>query len=321
MNTISLLIGVEIMIEIDLFITAVFFHVDNFCRENPPPLRPGPNPSLNESEAITLLIFSQWSRFRSERDFYRFADTQLRDAFPDLPSREQLNRQWRSLHDRVCVFFSYMADLLEADKALYEALDATAVVTRSSKRRGDGWLFHQADIGHSNRLGWYEGLKLLLATTPEGIITGFGMAPASEKEQPMAETFFYLRNHPDQRIASIGQTRSAQYYPVDKGFEGRENQARWKKEYGACIIYAPKRNSKKPWPKELRRWLASKRQIVETVFGKLIHTFRLDVERPHHIQGVRVRLAAKVALHNFCIWMNRQLGRPNLAFADLLGWS
>ena len=125
------------MIEIDLFITAIFFHVDNFCRENPLPLRPGPNPSLNGSEAITLLIFSQWSRFRSERDFYRFADTQLRDAFPDLPSREQLNRQWRSLHDQVCVFFCYLADLLEADKALYEALDATAVVTRSSKRRGD----------------------------------------------------------------------------------------------------------------------------------------------------------------------------------------
>ena len=309
------------MIKIDLFITAIFFHVDNFCKKNPLPPQPGPEPNLDASEAITLLIFGQWARFRSERDFYRFADAQLRDAFPDLPSREQLNRQWRSLHDHVCAFFIYLADLLEADKALYEALDATAVVTRSAKRRGSGWLFSQADIGHSNRLGWYEGLKLLLATTPDGIITGFGISPASEKEQPMAETFFCLRAHPDDRLASIGKTRSNQYYPVDKGFEGRENQIRWKQKYGACIIYSPKRNSKQPWPKKLRRWLAGKRQIVETVFGKLIHTFRLDVERPHHLQGVRVRLAAKVALHNFCIWMNRQLGRPNLAFSDLLGWS
>ena len=139
------------MIEIDLFITAIFFHVDNFCKAHPLPSQPGPKPSLNASEAMTLLIFSQWARFRSERDFYRFADTHLRYAFPDLPSREQLNRQWRSLYDQVCVFFSYMADLLEADKALYEALDATAVVTRNSKRRGAGWLFSQADIGHSNR--------------------------------------------------------------------------------------------------------------------------------------------------------------------------
>jgi hypothetical protein len=31
-------------------------------------------------------------------------------------------------------------------------------------------------------------------------------------------------------------------------------------------------------------------------------------------------VAAKAALHNFCIWMNRQLHRPGLAFADLVDW-
>lgn len=77
--------------------------------------------------------------------------------------------------------------------APYEALDASAVVTRDSKRRGDGWLVGEADIGHSNRLGWFEGFKLMLATTPEGVvITGLGLARASAKEQPMAETFFAL---------------------------------------------------------------------------------------------------------------------------------
>ncbi|MCH8292362.1 hypothetical protein IH992_14810 [Candidatus Poribacteria bacterium] len=77
----------------------------------------------------------------------------------------------------------------------------------------------------------------------------------------------------------------------------------------------------RPWPKSLRRWVASIRQIVETVNDKLHNTFRLDRERPHCISGVRTRIAAKVALHNFCIWLNRSLSRPNLAFADLLGWS
>jgi hypothetical protein len=31
-------------------------------------------------------------------------------------------------------------------------------------------------------------------------------------------------------------------------------------------------------------------------------------------------LAAKITLHNFCIWLNEQLGRPSLAFADLVDW-
>ena len=43
-------------------------------------------------------------------------------------------------------------------------------------------------------------------------------------------------------------------------------------------------------------------------------------ERPHEIEGLRARLAARVALHNFCIWLNDQLGRPRLKFADLMGW-
>jgi hypothetical protein len=58
----------------------------------------------------------------------------------------------------------------------------------------------------------------------------------------------------------------------------------------------------------------------ENVYDKLFNAFGLWRERPHELEGLRARLAARVALHNFCIWLNDQLGRPRLAFADLLGW-
>jgi hypothetical protein len=81
-----------------------------------------------------------------------------------------------------------------------------------------------------------------------------------------------------------------------------------------------RRTHKRSWPKRLRRWAASIRQIVETVYEKLNATFGLRGERPHELQGLRARLASRVALHNFFIWLNDQLGRPRLAFADFLGW-
>jgi len=59
---------------------------------------------------------------------------------------------------------------------------------------------------------------------------------------------------------------------------------------------------------------------VETVDEKLSHPFRLDRARPHDRSGLQARVAAKIALHNFCIWLNAQLGRPRLAFADLVAW-
>jgi hypothetical protein len=66
--------------------------------------------------------------------------------------------------------------------------------------------------------------------------------------------------------------------------------------------------------------LAGIRQIVETVNGCLHQVFRLNRERPHDLSGFGARLSAKVALHNCCIWFNEQLGRPRLAFADLIDW-
>jgi hypothetical protein len=60
--------------------------------------------------------------------------------------------------------------------------------------------------------------------------------------------------------------------------------------------------------------------VVETVIGRLHGAFRLDRERPHDLGGFQARLAAKVALHNACCWLNRRHGRPALAVADLLGW-
>ena len=160
-----------------------------------------------------------------------------------------------------------------------------------------------------------------MSTTPDGVITGFGVASASEKDQPMAETFFFLRAYPSEDCPEIGTEKGGIYYPVDKGFEGKENHERWADSYSAYVICPLKRNAKKPWSKSLRVWVASIRQIVETAFDKLLNTFRLDKERPHCLAGVRVRIAAKVALHNFCIRLNQSLGRDSLAFADLLGRS
>jgi hypothetical protein len=108
---------------------------------------------------------------------------------------------------------------------------------------------------------------------------------------------------------------------VDKGFEGADNHRRWLDRYGAQLICPPKRSGgKRSWPKRLRRWVASIRQIIEIVYDKLHNTFGLRRERPHDMSGLRARLAARVALHNFCIWLNEQLERPGLSFADLLEW-
>ena len=308
------------MLDADTFLTTLYVVIDDFCKtELPPELHPGPAAALSRSEVLTLAIFGQWQGFGSERGFYRHARRHLRAAFPTLPAREQFNRQLRQHYDALVAFMLYLSRRLGRRCAPYEALDSTAVPTRDAKRRGVGWLPGAAAIGWSNRLGWFEGLRLRLAVTPAGAVTGFALAPGSTKDQPLAEIFFALRDHPHPRGTGVGSPAAGPYV-VDKGFEGRAHHQHWHQSYGAAMICSPKRISLHPWSKFWRRWLAGTRQVVETVIDKLFHTFRLDRERPHALAGVQARVAAKIALHNFCLWLNDNLGRPHLAFAELVDW-
>src|SRR5262249_45159899 len=89
----------------------------------------------------------------------------------------------RRQHAALVAFFLHVVRLLAAQCCAYEALDSSGVPTRDATRRGAGWLPGLADMGWSNRLGWYEGVHLLLAANPTGVITGCGCGAASTKDQ------------------------------------------------------------------------------------------------------------------------------------------
>jgi hypothetical protein len=80
------------MLDVDTFLTTLCVMVDDFCQCLLPKRRPGPEASLSNGKVVTLALFARWSRFSSERDFYRYATIRLRDAFPTLPDRSQFNR-------------------------------------------------------------------------------------------------------------------------------------------------------------------------------------------------------------------------------------
>ena len=307
------------MVDPDTFLTALYVTVDEYMTYVPVAVQPGPAARLTPSEVVTLALFAQWRQFATERAFYRSAVAHLCGACPTLPARSQYNRLLRRCHDALVAVGPHLAALLDGRASPYEARAGMGVATRNLKRRGTGWLAGQADIGRCNRVGWYEGLHVLTAVTPTGAITGYGIAPASTKDQRLAETFLAARHTPQGGLTNVGAPASG-LYVVDAGFEGRPWHTRWAQCYGATVIAKPKRSAPGYWPQPLRRWHARIRRIVETVHDRLLATFGLEHERPHDLAGFRTRLAAKVALQNFCLWLNVQLGRPPLAFADVIDW-
>jgi hypothetical protein len=79
--------------DLDSFLVSLYVLVDDWWKASHPPNAPrkhGRPALLSESEVLTLAILAQWPRFRSERDFWRFASSHLRPYFPRLCSQSQL---------------------------------------------------------------------------------------------------------------------------------------------------------------------------------------------------------------------------------------
>jgi hypothetical protein len=86
------------------------------------------------------------------------------------------------LRDSITAFALFVVEELRAQETACEVLDSTAV-TRDAKRRGLGWLVGQADIGWSNRIGWYEEVHLWLSGIVEEHV-GADLGPQRRARNP-----------------------------------------------------------------------------------------------------------------------------------------
>jgi hypothetical protein len=295
---------------------------DDFAKADRPPARhPGRRAVLSRGEVIALAVFGQWRRFAHEADVSRDAARRRRAACPGLPSRCQLNRPVRRHRAAIARFALWLAARLGAPDATDEVLAGTGVRTRTAKRRGHGWLCGQADLGCCTRRGCSHGAHLLTAVPPAGVITGFGCGPAATNDRVLAEPCFARRAAPDPRLPSAGAPAGSGAAAADMGFGGRECEARWAAASGAHVTCPPPPDRQtRRWPRALRRWLASIRQVVETVPDRLLDTVGLARERPQDLRGRQARRAAKAARHNACVGLNRQVGAAGLAIAEVLAW-
>ena len=138
------------MLDPETCLIALYVEVDTFCKVHvpePAPKRVGRPPSLCVSEIVTLAIFGQWAEFRSERGFARWAERHLRELFPRLPHRSQVNRLQRQHLPVIIACALHLGQQLLEPGEPYELLDGTGVAVRNDKRGGPGWFPGAASIG------------------------------------------------------------------------------------------------------------------------------------------------------------------------------
>jgi hypothetical protein len=295
--------------DLDSFLVSLYVLVDDWWQERHPSTarkKPGRPALLSDPEVITLAILAQWPRFRSERDFWRFASSHLRTYFPNLCTQGQFNRRVRALEPELRALQRAFAEEIAEPSAVYRVMDTTlipAIVRVRASRKG---LFcGQATFGRSaSKTEWIYGFKVALVVDPDGVITAFGLAPAASDERPIGEALIALDLH--------------EAYLADKGFTGVKWERRWLEVYGALVAATPYEHSHRAWAKTDRRWAAGKRQIIEGVICQLKDFFSLERHRTKTLGGLLARLAAKIAAYTCAQRINDSRGRPLRHLADLL---
>ena len=148
--------------DLDSFLVSLYVLVEDWWKlehaSRPP--KTGRPALISDPEVLTLAILAQWPRFRSERDFWRFAWAHLRSYFPSLCSQSQFNRRIRALEPEMRAL---AACLRPRARLSFGRLSRDGHDARPGDREGEG--FSQGTLlraGHLREERLQDGVGLRL---------------------------------------------------------------------------------------------------------------------------------------------------------------
>jgi hypothetical protein len=178
-------------------------------------------------------------------------------------------------------------------------MDATPIGCGQSKTTAQrsnlfGWAGYGYESAHSR---WYWGVKLLLLTTADGTVTGFGLANPKlfgEREQTRQILTSQPANRPAAGTAVV----------TDKGLSGKDSEQVFT-DLDLLLIRPARRDEKTPRP--FPNWL---RQRIEAIIWTLKHQLGLEQHGGRVPLGLWTRLVQRLLALNAVIWHNWTIGAP-----------
>lgn len=287
--------------DLDTLLTALYVEITD--RIAPPRRQRGPGRPRRFDDAVVvcLAVAQTLLRFPTERQWLRAAPSRVGHLFSQLPSQSVYNHRLRAAAPLMQTALLWLAEQTPAESAdKVRLMDATPVPcgrSRLTAQRSN--LFGYAGYGYeASHSRWYWGTKLLLITTPGGMVTGFGLANpklVGEREQ-----------------ARLLLTTAAQHRPAagsvvvtDKGFSGRPLEEVFTSL--ELILVRPERaNEKRPRP-PFPAWL---RQRIEAIIGTLKDHLHLEEHHGRTLSGLWTRVVQRLLTLNAVIWHNWAIGAP-----------
>jgi hypothetical protein len=263
----------------------------------------GPQPTLADSEVITIEVVGEFLGLDADRGLYRHFRRHHADAFPALA--------------RVCrtTFVRQAANLWRVKRTLQRHLaerpaggatwliDSLPVhVCRFARATYAKAFAGQAAYGKDHLLRQtFDGFRLHRGGSPDGVILDYDLAPANVSDVAMARGF-----DPPAGSTGIGDRN---YWSPDLFGESAA---------AGVTLHAPYKNkSRDPDPARSAKPRAA-RWTIETVFGRLAERFGIKRVRARDLWHLCHRVIRKVLGHTVAVWIGVIEGHRPLRFAQLL---
>jgi hypothetical protein len=260
---------------------------------------PGRPPLVTDAELVCLAVAQVLLRYNDEQHWLRAAATRVGHLFPRLLGQSEYNQRVKAAAPLMEAVLRWLAEHTPGSAEPLRLMDATAVGCGQSKitaQRSNlfGWAGYGYESAHSR---WYWGVKLLLITTADGTVTGFGLANPKllgEREQTRQILTRQPANQPAPGTAVV----------TDKGLSGHDTE-QFFTDLDLALIRPARRDEKTPRP--FPNWL---RQRVEAIIWTLKNQLGLEDHGGRAPLGLWARIVQRLLALNAAIWHNWTIGAP-----------
>jgi hypothetical protein len=296
-------VGAIVIADLDTLLTALYVELTDCIIPSRGSSRRGPGrpAELTDAELVCVALAQVLLRYDDERHWLRAAPARVGHLFPKLLGQSEYNDRLKAAAPLMEAALRWLADHTPGSAELLRLMDGTPVPCGQSvitAKRSD--LFGYAGYGYcAAHSRWYWGTRLMLITTPDGTVTGYGLAnPKLAGERDEVQQM--LTSQPASR------PQPGTIIVADKGFAGADFEEFLSgPELGLTLVRPARKNEKDPgiFP----NWL---RQRVEAIIWTLKHQLGLEHHGGRVPAGLWTRVIQRLLALNAVIWHNWTIGAP-----------
>lgn len=260
---------------------------------------PGRPPVVTDAELVCLAVAQVLLRYNDEHHWLRAAPSRVGHLFPRLLGQSEYNERLKGAAPLMEATLRWLAEHTPGSAELLRLMDGTPVGCGQSKvttQRSNlfGWAGYGYETSHSR---YYWGVKLMLITTADGTVTGFGLANPKllgEREETRQLLTHQPANRPAPGTAVV----------TDKGLSGEDTE-QFFTDLELTLIRPARKDEKTPRP--FPNWL---RQRIEAIIWTLKNQLGLEDHGGRVPAGLWTRIVQRLLALNVAIWHNWTIGAP-----------